>query len=311
MVATKEVMAETGRDRNEEKEQMRSHMLRIIHFATDEVGPIFLLLALAIGVTSIPAYAQEGIWQVDAEHSIARLSLGSGSQSAEVGVARVSGNVAFDPSDSADPVVNLNIKPGKSQGTDYSEISFKSKRSAVTGDGKLAVIGDLSLTRVERSVAPAYVGGGEGYYGAEYGEPVVHTDTREVTFVFPSAAQPAAQNGTMQLSAVTNISRERFPQLMAALAPGNWPTVVVEDEKCTATYTGGGEGYYGATCTGTPVATATNAVNPYVGGGEGYYGFEPAVVPDGSQATIALNLKLTQLAPAPSAASGAAKAAGN
>jgi len=289
---------------------MKSHMLRIIHFATNKVGLTFLLLALAIGVASIPAHAQDGIWQVDAEHSIARLSLGSSPESAEVGVARVSGNVVFDSSDPADPIVNLNIKPDNSLGADYSEISFKSKRSAMTSDGKLAVVGDLSLTRVERSVT-AYVGGGEGYYGAEYGPPVVQTDTEEITLVFPAASLPAAQNGAMQLSATTNISRERFPQLLAALQ-GNGPSMVVQDEKCTTVQSGGGEGYYGASCTGTPVATATNAVNAYAGGGEGYYGSEAAVVPNGSQATIALNLKLTQVASAPSASSAAAQtAAGN
>ena len=287
---------------------MKSHMLSIIHFATNEVGVIFLLLALAVGIASIPAHAQNGIWQVDAEHSIARLSLGSSPKSAEVGVARVSGNVAFDASDPADPIVNLNIKPDKSLGADYSEISFKSTRSAMTSDGKLAVVGDLSLTRVERSVT---MNASEGYYGAEYGAPVVKTDTEEITLVFPAASLQAAQNGAMQLSATTNISRERFPQLLAALQ-GSGPSMVVQDEKCTTVQSGGGEGYYGATCTGTPVETATNAVNPYSGGGEGYYGSEPAVIPDGSQATIALNLKLTQVASAPSASSAAAQtAAGN
>jgi len=287
---------------------MKSHMMRIIDFASNKVGLTFLLLALAIGVASIPAHAQDGIWQVDAKHSIARLSLGSGTESVEVGLARVSGNVVFDSSDPADPVVDLNIKPDKSLGADYSEISFKSKRSAMTSDGKLAVVGDLSLTRVERSVT---MNPSEGYYGAEYGAPVVQTNTQEVTLVFPAASLPAAHNGAMQLSATTNISRERFPQLLAALAQGNWPSMVVQDEKCTTTYAGGGEGYYGATCTGTPVETPTNAVNAYAGGGEGYYGSEPAVIPDGSQATIALNLKLTQVASAPSASSGAAQTAGN
>ena len=209
---------------------MKSHMLRIVHFATNKVGLTFLLLALAVGIASIPAYAQNGIWQVDAEHSIARLSLGSSPKSAEFGVARVTGNVAFDSSDPADPIVNLNIKPDKSLGADYSEISFKSKRSAMTSDGKLAVVGDLSLTRVERSVT---MDASEGYYGAEYGAPVVQTDTQEITLVFPAASLPAAQNGTMQLSATTNISRERFPQLLAALAQGTWPSMVVEDGKCT------------------------------------------------------------------------------
>lgn len=284
---------------------MKSHMLRVVDFATNEVGMIFLLLALAVGIASIPARAQDGIWQVDAEHSIARLSLGASPESAEVGVARVSGDVAFDSSDPADPIVNLNIKPDNSLGADYSEISFKSKRSAMASDGNLAVVGDLSLTRVERSVT---MDANEGYYGAVYGAPVVQTNTQEATMVFPAASLPAAHNGAMQLSASTNISRERFPQLLAALAQGNWPGMVVQDENCTMPSTVG-EDYSGAICSGTPVETATNSVAPATGGGgEGYYGSEPAVIPDGSQATIALNLKLTQVASAPSASSGAAEA---
>jgi hypothetical protein len=287
---------------------MRSRMLRIVHSAANEVGLTFLVLALAIGIASIRARAQDSIWQVDANHSIARLSLGSGTESAEVGVARVSGNVVFDSSDPADPVISLSIEPDESLAADYSEISFKSKRSTMTSDGNLAVVGDLSLTRVERSVT---VDPNEGYYGAEYGAPVVQTDTQEVTLVFPDASLPAAHSRTMQLSAATNISRERFPQLLAALAQGNWPSMVVEDENCTMPSTVG-EDYSGAICTGTQVASATNSMAPATaGGGEGYYGFELAVVPDGSQATIALNLKLTQVASAPSAASGTAQAAGN
>jgi hypothetical protein len=38
----------------------------------------------------------------------------------------------------------------------------------------VAVIGDLTVTRVERSVT---MDAREGYYGPFYGEPIVHTDT--------------------------------------------------------------------------------------------------------------------------------------
>jgi polyisoprenoid-binding protein YceI len=288
---------------------MKSHLLHIIHIAAGKVRLTSLLLALAFCIASIPAHAQGGVWQVDAEHSIARLSLGSAPRAAEVGIARVSGNVAFDANDPADPVVNLNILPDKNSGADYSQISFKSKRSEMTSDGKLAVVGDLSLTRVERSVT---LDANEGYYGAQYGEPVVNTDTREVTLVLPGTSLPATENGAMQLSAATNISRERFPQLLTALAPGNWQTAVVEDENCTMQSGLPGEDYSGAACTGTTVASKTNVVasgNPGIG--EGYYGFEPAVVPDGSQASIAFDLKLTQVASGASVTSGAAEIAGN
>ena len=278
---------------------MRSHTVRTLQFVTGKVGLVLSLLALAVAIASVPARAQDGTWQVDREHSIARLSLGTAPTSAEVGVARVGGKVVFDSSKDADPVVDLNIKPDGPR-ADYSTISFKSKRSERTSDGKLIVIGDLALTRVVRSVTP-YTGGGEGYYGMEYGEPEVQTETREVSLILPSANLPAAQNGAMELQASANISRERFPQLLSLLAAGNWPNEVVEDEHCTMPSTIG-EDYHGANCTGTQVATAPNSVTTYEGGGEGYFGSQPAVIPDGSQAVIAFDLKLTQVASAPSAA---------
>jgi hypothetical protein len=281
---------------------MRRHALRNLNFGSNLSLSFLLLLAFAVGFVSIPARAQNGMWQVDAGHSIARLSLGAGSQSVDVGVAPVSGTVVFDSSDPGDPAVHLNIK------SQSSEISFKSERSAITSDGKLAVVGELSVTRVERSVT---MEPNEAYAGPVYGDPVRHTDTREVTLVFPVTTLPAAQNGTIQLSASTTVGREAFPQLLSALEPGNWPSVVVEDENCTTPSTVG-EDYSGPICTGTQIATAVNtAVAGYIGGGEGYYGSEPALVPDGSRATIAMNLKLTKLTPTTSAASGAAGSAGH
>jgi hypothetical protein len=281
---------------------MRQHALRKFNFGGNLSLAFLLLLAFAVGFASIPARAQDGAWQVDAGQSIARLSLGAGSQSVDVGVAPVSGTVVFDSSDPADPAVHFNIK------SQSSEISFNSERSAITSDGQLSVVGKLSVTRVERSVT---MEPNEAYAGPVHGEPVRHTDTREVTLVFPVTSLPAAQNGAIQLSASTTVGREAFPQLLSALEPGNWPSVVVEDENCTTPSTAG-EDYSGAVCTGTPIETAANsAVAGYVGGGEGYYGSEPAVVPDGSRATIALNLKLTKLALTASAASGVAGPAGH
>jgi hypothetical protein len=100
-----------------------------------KIANSLLFVAFVFGAaTLLPA-------QVDAEHSITRFSVGSGPSAVEVGVGRVTGDVVFDASDATDPIVNLRIKPDKSLGADYSEISFKSKRSTVTNDGELAVVG--------------------------------------------------------------------------------------------------------------------------------------------------------------------------
>jgi polyisoprenoid-binding protein YceI len=288
---------------------MRSHVQRMIHFASSGVGLFFLLLILAVCVASAPAHAQDNAWQADAQHSIARLSLGSGSKSVEVGITRVSGTVAFDANDLADPVVNLKLTPEDSARADYSQISFKSKRSEMTADGKIAVVGDLSLTRVERSVT---MDASEGYYGAQYGEPVAHTDTQEVTLAFPATDLTAAHSGTLRLSAATTISRERFPQLVAALARRDGQSLVVQDENCTMPSSPVGEDYSGAICTGKVITTATNSVAPATPAvGEGYYGFEPAAIPDGSQATIAFDLQLTPVASGSAVGLNAAQVAGN
>ena len=289
---------------------MRSHAVRNLQFVTRNLSLAFLLLlAFAVSFASIPAHAQDGNWQVDADHSIARLSVGSASNAVETGVARVSGNVVVDSSDPADPVVTLNVKPDNGAPADYPQLGFTSKGSAMMADGRLVVTGDLSVTRVERSVT---IEPNEAYSGPVYSEPVAHTDTREITLVFSDPRQPAAvSSGAMELSASTTLSRETFPQLVDALAPGAWPTMLVNDEKCSTPSTIG-EDYSGQICTGTVVATATNnEVIAGTAGGEDYRGFEPAVVPNRNQATIALNLKLIQLAPAPAAVSRDAESAGH
>jgi hypothetical protein len=53
----------------------------------------------------------EDTWQLDPQHSVARLSLGSGSNAVGIGSARVSGDVVFESSDPADPFVRLKITP--------------------------------------------------------------------------------------------------------------------------------------------------------------------------------------------------------
>jgi hypothetical protein len=196
------------------------------------------------------------------------------------------------------------VKPYERPGPNKSEANFKAKRSVNNG-GNLAVVGDLTLTRIERS---ANMIASEGYYGAEYDEPIVHTASHEVTLLLQGASIPAAQNGQLELVGTISVSRERFPQLMAALAFGNWPSMVVEDEKCD-TPTKVGTDYFGGACAGIEIDTAGRALRAKtVVGGNGYYGFNPAVSPETNQATLSLDLKLSQMA---SVAPGMAKAAGN
>jgi hypothetical protein len=269
------------------------------------VGRTLMLLVFAASAASVPVCAQESVWRVDQEHSIVRLSWGSGSQSTEAGVVRVGGSVVFD---AGNPLLSFKVKPYERLGPNNSEASFKAKRSAITGDGKLAVIGDLTLTRIERSVT---MNSSTAYSGADYGAPIERTTTHEVTLVFPGASLPTAQNGAMELVAMMNATRESFPEIMAALALGNWPRMIGEDEKCK-TPSNVGNDYSGVNCTGTQVAAKSSSVAPATGvTGTGYYGFKPAVIPDGSQATLTLDFKLTHAEPISSEASAKAKAPGN
>ena len=61
-----------------------------------------------------------------------------------------------------------------------------------------------------------------------------------------------------------------------------------------------GEDYHGPECTGTVIASVSNAVVATgAPSGEGFYGFEPVVTPDHNVATIALDLKLKEMPASP------------
>ena len=288
---------------------MKSHTLRNLHVVIGNVSLAFLLLlGFAVCLASIPAHAQGDIWHVDPQHSIARLSLGSASNALEIGLARISGEVVFDSNDPADPSVNLKVTPDNGPSAEYAEMSFTSSRSTMTRGGELVITGELSVTRIERNVAAEP---NEAYAGPQYGDPVTITDTRQITLVFPDPSPLTARNGVMQLSGATSVRREAFPQLLNALTLDAWPIQFVNDEKCSAPSTIG-EDYSGVKCTGTVIATVTNSV-VMVGsaGGEDYSGFQPVVTPDRDQATVAVDLKLAQLAPTSPVASGASASAGH
>jgi hypothetical protein len=276
---------------------MKTHALSKLHFITRNVGlALAWLLVLTVSFSS-PAHAQE-TWRLDPQLSMVRLSLGSGSNALEIGLARVSGDVVFDSNDLTDPSVNLKITPGNEAGADYAKMSFTSKRSVMTSDGKLIVTGDLSVTRIERGVT---ADPNEAYAGPQYGNPVAYSDTHQITLVFSDPLQLAARDGTMLFSGTTSVIREDFPQVLDALTLDDWPASLVNDEQCEAPSTVG-EDYSGVKCSGTEIAAVSNTEVP-TGAGEGYYGFQPAVTPDHNHATITLNLRLTQISAAPSVAS--------
>jgi hypothetical protein len=258
------------------------------------VGRLIMFLAFATATVSIPACAQD-IWRIDPKHSVATLSLGSGANQLQIGLARVSGEVVFESSDPGDPIVTLKVL-ADARKADYASMTFISKSSALTADGKLTIIGDLSVIHVERSVT---MEPSEAYAGPQYGDPVTYTNTRQVTVVFSDPHGLASQSGVMHLLGTSTVSREDFPQFLDALTLADWPTQLINDEKCK-TPSMIGEDYHGADCTGAVIANVSNAVvSTGAPSGEGYYGFEPVISPDRNKATISLDLKLEEILASP------------
>jgi hypothetical protein len=155
----------------------------------------------------------------------------------------------------------------------------------------LVVTGDLSVTRMERSVT---IEPNEAYAGPQYADPAASTVTRQITLTFSGRRRLDSQNGAMNFLGTSAVSREDFPQFLDAIALDDWPSQLINDHKCINPSTIG-EDYHGPECTGTLIAGLNNAVVPTgAPGGEGFYSFETVVVPDRSKATIALDLTLKE-----------------
>jgi hypothetical protein len=241
------------------------------------------------------------------------------------GVGRVTGKAKLDANDLDASFFNLSIYPADENwgkvlspegalptgyvldATDQTLLTFRSTRILRTGNGRLEVIGDLTLTSAERTVTATPT---EAYAGPVYGDPVIHNVTREITFLFPSVSAarfsesltPAVQQttGVLEIVGAAHVDSEDFPELLSAIRDTNWPSVV-QNEHCEAAYSGGGEGYSGSVCTGTVIAVTQvdNCQAAYSGGGEGYSGSvcTPAA---GNQTTIVLDLKFLHKVPEPS-----------
>ena len=134
-------------------------------------------------------------WILDSGRSNARLFQGSRANSDAVnpGVARVTGKVKLDANDLDASFFELSFYPADvdwghalspegtlstgyvPDSTDQTLLTFKSTRILRIGNGQLAVIGNLTLTRVERPVIATPT---EDYAGSVYGNPVIHNETR-------------------------------------------------------------------------------------------------------------------------------------
>jgi polyisoprenoid-binding protein YceI len=284
-----------------------------------------ITFAFAAYLFSSLAFAGD-TWTLDSNTSNARLYQGSKANphSVNTGVAHVIGNVKLDTNDLDASIFDLSIYPADEywshalgadgalptgyvpDPTDQTLLTFKATRILTKENSKFEVIGDLTLTRVERTVTAEPT---EGYAGPVYGDPVVHSGTREIKFQFstlsaailPGPLTPAMlQNkGAQEIVGSARVGHEDFPELLAAIKGTNWPSVV-QNKDCRAPSTVG-EDYSGAQCTGTLTATTSddNCQMPaFVGEDYGGLLCTPAA---SDQTTIVLDLKLLPTMPEPSA----------
>jgi polyisoprenoid-binding protein YceI len=235
-----------------------------------------VILGIA-SLTALPVLAQEGKWKVDAEHSTASIFLGSNLDLQNVGIARIGGIAEFNSAEPAKSALDISAELPEGQA-----MSFKSKRIDLRADGKLQVTGEMTLARTERDAAYNL---GEDYRGPVYGESVVRTVTRNVTFVLPlmDNAERRAEITTEVILGVEN-----FPELLAAVRQAAWQPVI-QDEACEMPPPG--EDYRGAACTGRLIAPVYQLAA--IRTGEDYRKDE-SPVPSGSLMKIVFRLQLSR-----------------
>ena len=282
----------------------------------------FALAAILVAGSAAPALAQNTNWKLNSEHSAGRFSVGSTADPNAVfdtGIARVKGSVRLDAGSPAQSWFDFTIYPadegpasinedGSLNAAEFSNaprstvINFRSKEVTLTGNGDLAVTGDLTLSHLER---PYLITNSEAYGGPVYGEPELRSATREVTFVFQNVAVAEAKAGSsrrLKIAGSAGIRTEDFPGLFEAVTNANWP-VVLEDKSCQEPAIIGEE-YHGTGCASTPVVVSSRP-SPSVTVVEDYAGPHAATPRVRDNVKIALTLELTR------DASAVAEVAGN
>lgn len=171
--------------------------------------------------------------------------------------------------------------------TDQILLTFKSTRILRTENGTLEVNGDLRLNHVKGTVIITPTG---VYAGPVYGDPVIHNETCEVAFLFPSVSAahlsgpltPAMLQKKEMLEIVgsARVDGEEFPEPLGAINEINWPPVM-QSKGCHI------RGHYsGVLCTGTSMA-ATGDDNRHMSASVS----PQCTTATGNQATIVLDLK--------------------
>jgi hypothetical protein len=103
------------------------------------------------------------------------------------------------------------------------------------------VIGDLTLTRLERTVTATPT---EIYARPVNGDPLIHNNTREITFLFPSVGAArlsesltlAVQQtkGVLEVVGAARVDLEELPELLSGIKEANRPPVVQNKDCMTS-----------------------------------------------------------------------------
>ena len=130
----------------------------------------FVFTALAAFALTASAAAQAGTWQIDPNHTAAQFAVKHLAVSTVRGAfIKVSGSAQYDPADpskdSVDITIDANSIDTRVQMRDndlrspnfldvqkYPRITFKSKQTKSVGEGKLQMVGDLTIHGVTKEV---------------------------------------------------------------------------------------------------------------------------------------------------------------
>lgn len=129
-----------------------------------------LLTAIVSLALVLPAAAETQSWNIDGAHSSAQFSVRHmGISTVRGAFTKMSGTVQYDPADLAKTVIDATIEaasvdtrvemrdndlrsPHFFDASKYPTLTFKSKKVAEGGPGKLKVIGDLTIHGVTKEV---------------------------------------------------------------------------------------------------------------------------------------------------------------
>jgi polyisoprenoid-binding protein YceI len=291
-------------------------MQNMQHRAISFASAAFFITSLALASDT---------WILDSSTSNARLfqNASANSELVSCGVGRVTGKVKLDANDLDTSFFDLSIYPADENwghvlspegtlptsyvpdATDQTLLTFKSTRILRTQNGRLEAVGDLTLTHTDRRVTASPT---EPYAGAVYGDFVIHNETREITFVFPSGsaehlASPLTpvmlqKRGVLEIVGSARVDHDEFPELLRAIKETNWPAVVQNKDRHMPSTVG--KNYSGTPCTGTvDAATHDNNCDVFAPAREQYSGLQ-CTPWTGNQTTIVLDMKFLRKVPKPS-----------